>query len=260
MQTPGVQSLFDFTGKTVLVTGASGGIGADIARRFSEAGANIALHYRSGAKAADSLATELIKKGTNAHVFQADLTDAKSVTTMMDTVCAHFTTIDVLVNNAGIFPSVPLADMNLNEWKAMMAANTDSVFLCTQKAAEKMKESGSGAIINIASISGLNAGAAHAHYNSSKAAVIMFGQSAAQELAPYGIRVNNVSPGLVSRPGIKEAWPEGVNRWLKKTPLGRMAEPDDVADACLFLASPAARFITGINLPVEGGVLSTPIY
>ena len=132
--------------------------------------------------------------------------------------------------------------------------------LCTQAAARHMITTNRGAIVNIGSTSALNPGTDHAHYNSAKAAVIMLTRSAAQELAPYGIRVNAVSPGLIARPGIKDHWPEGVARWENKAPLGRMGEPEDVADACLFLASPAARWITAQNLVLDGGVLSSMIY
>jgi NAD(P)-dependent dehydrogenase (short-subunit alcohol dehydrogenase family) len=251
-----VSSLLDYSGKTVLVTGASGGIGAGIARRFAEAGANVALHYRNGQANAEALALEL---GDKAEAFQADLTNAASVSRLMDSVISHFGALDVCINNAGAFPNASIKDMTTVQWRAMMAVNTDTVFLCTQQAAARMIKAG-GAIINIASISGMNAGPDHAHYNASKAAVISFTQSAAQEFGPTGIRVNTVSPGLVSRDGIRDAWPEGVARWENKAPLGRMGTPTDIADACLFLASPAARFITGINLPVEGGVMASPIY
>lgn len=251
-----VDQLFNFKDKTVLVTGASGGIGEGIARRFSEAGANVAVHYRNGQAKAKALAANL---GDKTHAFHAELTDPKAVTDLMDKVTAHFGRLDVLINNAGIFPNAPLSTMTIDQWRTVLAANTDSVFLCTQKAALKMKHTG-GAIINIASISGLNAGPDHAHYNSSKAAVIMFTQSAAQDFGPDGIRVNTISPGLIERDGIKDAWPEGVSRWQEKAPLSRMGTPLDIADACLFLASPAAQFITGINLPVEGGIMASPIY
>jgi len=258
MQIPPVSSLLDFSGKTVLVTGASGGIGAGTARRFAEAGANIAVHYRGDKEGADALVDELIEGGSKARAFHAELTDADSVAALMKAITAHFGSLDVAVNNVGIFPNATVKDMTLDEWRTMMAVNTDTVFLCTQQAAAQMKNG--GAIINIASIAGMNAGPAHAHYNSSKAAVIMFTQSAAQEYAEAGIRVNAVSPGLISRDGIREAWPEGVERWESQAPLKRMGEVSDIADACLFLASPAARHITGINLPVEGGVMASPIY
>ena len=123
-----------------------------------------------------------------------------------------------------------------------------------------MKDVGGGAIVNIASVSALNPASAHSHYNSAKAALVMLTRSAAQELGEFNIRVNAVSPGLIARPGIKEQWPEGVARWENQAPLGRMGEPEDVADACLYLASPAARWITGQNLVLDGGVLSSMIY
>ncbi len=117
-----------------------------------------------------------------------------------------------------------------------------------------------GAIVNIGSISASNPATDHSHYNSAKAAVLMFTRSCAQELGPFGIRVNSVSPGLIHKDGIEEAWPEGVERWQSRAPLRRLGEPEDIADACLFLASPAARWITGHNLVVDGGVLATRIY
>jgi len=259
MQTPSVNNLLNFNGRTVLVTGASGGIGAGIARRFAEAGAQVALHYRGGKADAETLALELKAIGAKAHTIQADLTNENSVASLMDTVVTQCGALDVLINNAGIFPNSSIEAMPLDSWKTMMAVNTDSIFLCTREAASMMKNTG-GSIINIASIAGMNAGGQHAHYNASKAAVISFTQSAAQEFGPAGIRVNTISPGLIERDGIQEAWPEGVERWKKKAPLGRMGTPRDIADACLFLASPAAHFITGVNLPVEGGILASPIY
>lgn len=258
MPTPSVRSLLDFTGKIVLVTGASRGIGAGTARRFAEAGAKVAVHYRGGKAEAEALVEELQSKGAHAKSFHGELTEEDSVVGLMDNVAAHFGGLDIAINNAGIFPVSSIADMSLDDWNEMMAANADSVFLCTREAAKNMQAG--GAIINIASIAGMNPGPEHAHYNSSKAAVLMFTQSAAQEFGPNGIRVNAVSPGVIGRDDIRDAWPEGVARWEAKAPLGRMGTPEDVADACLFLASPAARFITGANLPVEGGVMASPIY
>jgi len=260
MTIPSVNQLLDFSGKTVLITGADRGIGAGIARRFAEAGANVAIHYRSGKIDAEALAAELRASNNNqAHAFHADLTDESDVANLMQSVQSHFGQLDVAINNAGAFPNSSIENMSLADWKSMLAANTDTVFLCTREAAAIMKPRG-GAIVNIASISGLNAGPEHAHYNSAKAAVIMFTQSAAQEFGAFNIRVNAVSPGVIAREGIQAAWPEGVARWEEKTPLSRMGTPEDVADACLFLSSPTSRFITGVNLPVEGGILATPIY
>jgi len=259
METPTISSLLKFTGKTVLVTGASSGIGASIASRFAEAGANVAVHYRGGTADAEVLITDLTTTGYSACAFQAELTNELAVARMMDAVIARFGTLDVVINNAGTFPNSTIESMSLDDWQKMMAANADTTFLCTREGAARMTDAG-GAIVNIASIAGMNAGPEHAHYNSAKAAVIMFTQSAAQEFGPHGVRVNAVSPGVIERDGIRDAWPDGVARWEDKAPLGRIGTAEDVADACLFLASPAARFITGINLPVEGGMMASPIY
>ncbi len=255
-----VRELLSFKGRTVLVTGASQGIGAGIARRFAEAGASVLAHYRSNEEAMASVISEIESRGGTIASASAELTDRERVTTLIEETRERFGSLDVLVNNAGMFPNAALIDMTEEQWRAMFAANLDTAMFCTQAAARDMKEHGGGAILNIASISGMNPAASHAHYNSSKAALIMFSQSAAQELGPYGIRVNTVSPGLIRRPGIEEAWPDGVERWQKASPLGSMGEPEDVADACLFLASSGARFITGANLVVDGGVLSSMIY
>jgi NAD(P)-dependent dehydrogenase (short-subunit alcohol dehydrogenase family) len=258
MTTPSVRSLLDFSGKTVLVTGASGGIGAGTALRFAEAGAKVAVHYRSDRQGADKIVTAIKNDGGEAHAFHAELSMEKAVVALFDGVVERFGVIDITINNAGMFPNSTIADMSLDEWQAMYASNTDTLFLCTREAAARMKPG--GAIINIASIAAMNAGPEHAHYNSAKAAVVMFSQSAAQEYGPKGIRVNTVSPGVIGRDGIRDAWPDGVARWEAKAPLGRLGSATDIADACLFLASPAASFITGANLPVEGGVLASPIY
>lgn len=260
MTSPRHSELLDLSGKTALVTGASQGIGASIARRFAEAGARLAVHYRSHAELATNLVASITNNGGEAAALQAELTDPSSVDDLIVQTVETFGSVDVLVNNAGAFPTQALLDISLDDWRAMYAANVESAFLCTQAAARRMKERDGGAIVNIASIDALNPAIDHSHYASAKAAVLMFTRSAAQELAPYAIRVNAVSPGLVSRPGLEQQWPEGVRRWVGKALLKRLGQPSDVADACLFLACPAARWITGQNLVVDGGVTSSNIY
>ena len=129
-----------------------------------------------------------------------------------------------------------------------------------QAVAKRMIEQGGGAIVNIASIEAENAAPMHAHYCAAKAGVAMLTQAAAQELGGHGIRVNCVSPGLIWRDGIEDAWPEGVERWKAAAPLTRLGRPKDIADACLFLASDAAAWITGVNLRVDGGVMTNQIF
>jgi 3-oxoacyl-[acyl-carrier protein] reductase len=136
------------------------------------------------------------------------------------------------------------------------------VFACTQAAAEVMRErgGGGGTVTHIASIEASAPAALHAHYSASKAAVVMHARSAALEYGPYGIRVNTVSPGLIDREGLAEAWPEGVRRWREAVPTGRLGRPEDVGNACVFLASPLASWVTGHDLVVDGGVTARPTW
>lgn len=260
MSAPGREDLLDLTGKTALVTGASQGIGASIARRFSAAGARVAVHFRGSEEAANAVADSIREAGGTAVVVQAELSGSQGAGRLIDDVITTFGRLDICVNNAGSFPNRPMLEISEAEWREMYGSNVDSCFFCTQAAARHMQSAGGGAIVNIASIAALAPGPDHAHYNSAKAAVVMLTRSAAQELGRYNVRVNAVSPGLIARPGIEQQWPDGVARWQSSAPLERLGEPDDVARACLFLASDAARWITGHNLVVDGGVMSSNIY
>ena len=258
---PHPRDLLDLTGRFALVTGASQGIGAGIATRFAAAGASVVVHYRRGGEAAEAVVARIVAAGGTALAIGAELDDEAGVESLFREIRERLGPVDILVNNAGQnFPLHPLAEISLAEWQAMFRDNLESMFLCTRVAVAGMRERGGGAIVNIGSISASNPATDHAHYNSAKAAVLTFTRSCAQELGPFGIRVNAVSPGLIHKAGIEEAWPDGVERWLGKVPLRRLGEPEDVADACLFLASPAARWISGQNLAVDGGVLATRIY
>ncbi len=169
--------------------------------------------------------------------------------------------LDVLINNAGVYPLASILDMNDDAWHSVVNANLFSVYLCTQVVARNMVKHGrGGAIVNIASIEAETPAPMHSHYSAAKAGMLMYTRTAACELGAHGIRVNAVSPGLIWRDGLERDWPEGVERYRKAAPLGRLGRPDDVADACLFLASPAARWITGANLRVDGGVMTHTPY
>ncbi len=258
---PHPQDLLDLTGLVAIVTGASQGIGAGIATRFATAGARVVVHYRRDRQAAKHVVAGIMTGGGTAVAIKAELDTEAGVARFFAEADDRLGPVDILVNNAGQnFPLHPLAEISLEEWRAMFRDNLESTFLCTQAAAAVMRERGGGAIVNIGSISATNPASDHSHYNSAKAAVLAFTRSAAQELGPFGIRVNSVSPGLIHKAGIEKAWPEGVERWQSRAPLGRLGEPEDIADACLFLASPAARWISGQNLAVDGGVLATRIY
>jgi len=242
--TPDVNNLLSLAGETVLVTGASGNIGGGIARRLAEAGAEIVVHFHRDEASATSLVEEL----GSGLIVQADLGDADAVEAMF-AACRP----TMVVNNAAAQPVQALDTMRFEDWQAMMATNLDGAFLVTQCAARSWENAG-GAIVNIASIEGSDPAAGHAHYATSKAGLIMFSRAAALEYGPSGIRVNCVSPGLIDRDGLADDWPDGVSRWQEQAPLGRLGTPKDVADAVLFLLSPAARWISGINLVVDGGM------
>ena len=261
MEFPEPSKLLDFTSKVVFVTGSSRGIGAGIAKRFALAGANVALHYNSHKDEALQIEADINKIGRKTIIVRGDISSSKDVEIMFDQVGNKLGVIDVMVNNAGTYPHSDLLKMTEAEWDEMLDINLKGVFLCTQAAARRMVNAGrKGAIVNISSLSAINPAPGHCHYTAAKAGVTMFTKTAALELGRYGIRVNAVGPGLINSPELAQAWPEGVSSWMSKVPLGRIGEPEDVADACLFLASDAARFITGELLLVEGGIFTNPIY
>jgi len=166
-----------------------------------------------------------------------------------------FGRIDALINNAAIQPHSLFIEMTDSQWNEMINVNLTVSHQLTQTFAKTaIKQKSTGSVVNISSIEGTQPAFGHGHYGVSKAAMLMHTKVAAQELGAHGIRVNAVSPGLIGRPGIEDAWPEGVERWLKRAPLSRMGTPRDVGDACVFLCSPLAQWITGNNLIVDGGM------
>lgn len=250
----------EFEGRSVVVTGGSQGIGAATAMAFADKGANVVVHFRSNSDLADAVVRQITECGGNAISQSASLDQEHEVEALFGKVLSTFGSVDVLINNAGNYPNAPLLEMSLEQWQRMYTDNVDTTFLCTRVAAVAMKKAAGGNIINVASISALHPGPEHSHYNSAKAAVVMFTQSAAQELGPHNIRVNAVAPGVVHRDDLEEQWPDGVKRFLDAAPLSCLVMPGDVANACVFLASDDAARITGVTLPVDSGVTSAKIY
>ncbi len=257
MDLPTVDDLLDLRGQIALVTGAGRGIGAAVARRLAEAGADVAVHYRTSEDGAEKTAAGVEAAGADAVMLQADVTDPEQVEELFRRCAEALGPPDILVNNAGFYPVASLLEMDPEEWDEVIRVNLHGVHHCTRAAASRMIETGrSGVMVNISSIEGEVPMQGHAHYNAAKAGVTMHTRTAAAELGRYGIRVNAVAPGLIGREGLEDDWPEGVTAWREGCPLGRVGEPDDVADACLFLASRGARWITGTTLVVDGGFLS----
>jgi len=261
MKIPRVDQLLDLSGKVALVTGSGRGIGSGIAVRLAEAGADVAVHYHSSKESAQHTARAVEDFGRRCLVIQEDLTTPNGAARAVEATVSSLGRLDILINNAGVYPSHPLDEMNFEEWKAVLDANLTAAFLCTRMAIQEMiRQKTGGAIVNISSIEAVNPAPGHTHDDAAKAGIEQFSRAAAFEMGVHGIRVNTVSPGLIWSERLEENWPEGVQRWLKRVPLGRLGYPEDVADACLFLVSPAARWISGANLVVDGGIMTCQVY
>lgn len=242
-------------GSVVVVTGAGGGIGGGIATRFAAAGAAVVVHHRTSRERAAAVVAEIVEDGGRAVAVRADVTDSADCERLMSTAIECFGRLDAVVANAGVQPVADLATMTASGWREVVDTNLTAAFTTVQAAAAVMC---GGSITLVGSIEGTRPARGHAHYAAAKAAVIMCARSAALEYGPAGIRVNAVSPGLIRREGIETAWPDGVRRWRGNAPLGRLGDSSDVGDACVFLASPMARWITGHDLVVDGGMSVAP--
>ncbi|MGA2265587.1 MAG: SDR family oxidoreductase [Phycisphaerae bacterium] len=237
----------DLQGKIALVTGASRRIGREIASTLAKAGADLALHYGRSADQAAQLAGEIRALGRRAETFQADLARPEHIEALFAAVKKTFGCLDVLVNNAAVYHATPIATLTAGQWDTEMAVNARAAALCIRHALPLM--TAGGAIINIADVSAEEGRADHVAYAASKAALLSVTKSCAVALAPQGIRVNAVSPGVI-------LWAEGADeafqqRMLRRIPLGRIGGPESVAEAVLFLAS--HDYITAQNLRVDGG-------
>lgn len=248
----------DLSGTVVLVTGGSGGIGAGVARRFAAAGASVVVGFRSGAERAAAVVDEIVAGGGTAATGQADVTLPDRCAALMASVVHRFGRLDAVVACAGVQPVAALPGMGVEAWRDVVDGNLTGAFVTLQAAAEVLGPGGSVTLVG--SVEGTRPARGHAHYAASKAGVAMLARAAALEYGPAGIRVNSVSPGLVDRPGLERDWPAGVRRWRAAAPLARVGSPAEIGDACVFLASGMASWITGHDLVVDGGMSAAPAW
>ena len=242
-------------GMGVLVTGAQQGIGRAIAIECAAAGADVAVNWLDGEEAAREVAAAIVAHGRRALTIQADMAKLDEVREMVAAVVAEFGAIDVLVNNAGVFPRVDFLTMSEADWDFVHDVNLKGAAFCAQAAAQAMVAAGRpGAIINITSGAAFRGSPRGVHYCASKGGIVSMTRQMALELAPHRIRVNAIAPGLTDtaqpRYGSTE---EEIAAMAAANPLGRIAEPEDIAHAAVFLASDQASFVTGHTLHVNGG-------
>jgi NAD(P)-dependent dehydrogenase (short-subunit alcohol dehydrogenase family) len=245
---------FSLQGQVSIVTGGGRGIGLEIARAMRASGAQVVI-AESDPESGQTAASEL-----EGLFVQTDVTDPQSVRAMVQAVMAHHGRIDCLVNNAGICRNTPAEETSDEEWRLVLAVDLDGVFYACREVGKVMLNQGAGVIVNIGSMSGViaNKPQPQAAYNVAKAGVIHLTKSLAGEWSGRGVRVNCISPGYIGTPMTRRGFenPEWREAWLTGTPMARMGEPGEVAALAVFLASPAASFMTGSNVVIDGGYTS----
>jgi len=255
-------------GQKALVTGASSGIGREVAIALGHAGAEVVVNYGSKKDEAEAVVEEIRRCGTRALAFQADVSKEDQILAMFQKMFKEFGTIDILVNNAGVQKDAPFDKMTLAEWQRVIDINLTGQFLCAREAVKEFKRRGvvkevscaAGKIISISSVHKVIPWAGHVNYAASKGGVMMMTKSIAQEVAPYRIRVNSIAPGAIRTPINTAAWstPEAYQELLKLIPYKRIGEPVEIGRAAVWLASDEADYVTGITLFVDGGMTLYP--
>jgi glucose 1-dehydrogenase len=255
-------------GQTALVTGANSGIGQAIAIALGAAGANVAVNWVVGEEAADKVVQTIVDGGAAAQAFKADVSSETEVQAMFEAVVERFGTIDILVANAGLQRDSAFAEMTLEQWQTVITVNLTGQFLCAREAVREFLRRGPrpevskalGKIICMSSVHQEIPWGGHANYASSKGGIKLLMESLAQELAPKKIRVNAIGPGAIRTPINTSAWntPEALKALLTLVPYGRIGEPEDIAQAAVWLASDLSDYVVGATLFVDGGMTLFP--
>ena len=242
--------------KTVLITGGSRGIGKAVAIKFAEKGNQIIINYVSEKTDTEKLKNELLEAGAkDVLLIKADVSNSEDVKNMVKESIEKFEKIDILVNNAGITKDNLLMRMSEEEFDKVIQINLKGTYLVTKEVTKYMMKKRSGSIVNLASVVGVAGNAGQCNYAASKAGLVSFSISLAREVAKYGINVNMVAPGMVRTPMTEEALKAKPDYYNGRIPIGRVAEPEEVAQAAVFLASKCADYYTGITFDATGGML-----
>ena len=256
------------TGQKALVTGANSGIGEAVALALGSAGADVVVNYLRGTQDAERVAERIQSCGSRAYIHRADVSSEQHVWEMFQQMLDTFGTIDILVNNAGLQQDAPFEDMTLEQWNRVINVNLTGQFLCAREAVREFKRRGvvkkiscsAGKIICISSVHEVIPWAGHVNYAASKGGVMLMMKSIAQEVAPYRIRVNSIAPGAIRTPINATAWetPAAYAALMELVPYKRIGEPEDIAQAAVWLASDQSDYITGTSLIVDGGMTLYP--
>ncbi len=256
--------------QNALITGASSGIGAAIAKAVAGAGANVIVNYSSREMPAKEIVNEINKSGGNAISVRADVSKEGQVISMYRRILAEYGTIDILVSNAGVQKDSSFVDMELEQWQSVIDINLTGAFLCAREAVKEFLRRGvdprrskaAGKIIFISSVHEVIPWAGHVNYAASKGGIMLLMKSLAQELAPHKIRVNSIGPGAIKTPINRSAWetPEAEAKLLKLIPYDRVGEVDDIASAAVWLSSDESDYVNGTTLYVDGGMLLYPAF
>lgn len=248
---------FDLNGKVALVTGSSSGIGRAAAEALAANGARVAINFHRNEAGAEAARAQIVAAGGRAIVVQADVTVASQVQSLVEQTVAEFGPIDVLVNNAGsLIERLKILELTEERWDEVLDLNLKSAFLCSKAVAASMMERKTGAIINVSSIAGRNGGALGSiHYSAAKGGLITFTKGLAKELAPFGVRVNAISPGVIDTPYHEQfSSAEMMKTYAGMIPLGRVGTPAEVGKVICFLASDAASYLAGETIEINGGM------